>query len=139
MTWNGKKAEAEIAKLEHQIGVHQGTKAVADRGIAKLQKRIEEIESGETPIQPGSIITWEKGTGDRIRFKRGRVISVSPCKGYERKTGFRYRVCILSVRGKEIGFADINDGDEPMIEVKKKPAKKPVTVKSIGRSNATTK
>ena len=135
MAYRGKDAEKRIRNLNDASNSLK--KQIDDfayklrRRIEMIDKQIEEIEVGETPIKVGMIITWTVGRPANQITRRGRVISVQKC-GRWSGVDFEYRCRVLSKAGKEIGFQCVRDFHGPVIEqkpsravaVKKLPAKK---------------
>ena len=91
------RIEANVLKLEQRI--------------RDLNAEAELIRCGESPIQPGDMITWESG-GRIRRLYRGHVIAIgSNWQGYD------YKVSILSKDGeKTVGVARVLTNQFPTLE-----------------------
>lgn len=79
-----------------------------------LHERIQELQAGQSPIQPGDIITWESGKNQR----RGRVKSVRSTWN-----NFEYRCHVLTKTGKEVGYANVDSSRCPILELRPRAKK----------------
>lgn len=94
--------QAQIDALEEEI--HQ-----LKRRQTLLERRIDELKAGQSPLKVGDIIVWESGKCT----KRGRILSVA-CNSYCR--GFEYRCVILGKNDQEIGYATVGSERGPLLE-----------------------
>lgn len=72
----------------------------------QVERQIQELLVGQSPIQPGHMIMWN--SNQRVRY--GRVISVRTAY-----RGFEYRVDITTKDGtRVIGQATVGESDHPV-------------------------
>jgi hypothetical protein len=98
-----KAVQRQVDRLGRQV------RELEDR-MEALRRRIEQVKCGESPIQPGDLITWESGSQGRPR--RGRVLTVGTTYG----GGYECRCEILSKGGRPIGFAVVRTDQLPTLE-----------------------
>lgn len=94
--------QKKIDRLEEQIEVLRKRKHM-------LERQVDELKAGQSPIKPGSIIQWDATSGRCVY--RGRVISVS-YKDWG--PGFEYR-CHLLRGNKEVGMATVGSDKNPVL------------------------
>jgi hypothetical protein len=72
--------------------------------VRDLDRRMEELLVGQSPIHVGDCIVWVSSTRERY----GRVTSIRT--GYN---GYEYRVTVLTKAGREIGMATVSEHHQP--------------------------
>ncbi len=76
--------------------------------VREVDRAIEELICGQSPIVPGDRIIWFSGS----RTRHGRVVAVrSTYRGQ-----FEYRVEVTTQAGRVIGTATVGEQDQPQLE-----------------------
>ena len=93
-----------------------------------LHRKIEEIESGQSPIKPGQFITCESYS----RIRKGLVKAVRT--SYR---GFEYYCHIIANDGRVIGTANVDSLKCPVLDIEKEAARKNAMPKANQRKKRT--
>ncbi len=81
-------------------------KYLAEQNVRAINRQIEELLAGQSPIRVGSRITWVSANRERY----GTVVAIQTVW-----RGFEYRVNVTTKAGRVIGSAQVSESQEPTL------------------------
>lgn len=98
--------EVYSKRVRARLDALEAKKRAAEDKVRDIQRQIEELLVGQSPITVGAWITWVSANRERY----GRVLSI-----HSRYRGFEYRVAVTTKDGRVIGQANVDEGAEPTL------------------------
>lgn len=98
--------EVYSTRVRAKLDALQAKKHAAELKVRTIDRQIEELLVGQSPIWIGSRIVWVSANRERY----GTVTSISTAY-----RGFSYRVTVTTKAGHPIGAATVDESQQPTL------------------------
>lgn len=98
--------EVYSKRVRDRLDALEAKKHTAELKVRAVERQIEELLCGQSPIWVGARITWTSANRERY----GTVTSITTAY-----RGFTYRVTVTTKAGQPIGMATVDEHQQPTL------------------------